>query len=96
MKTTESGGPSGYDAGKTIEGWKRHIIADIHDRDSSPWLRHVFAGGGYAGETLVTVLVGQGDWTIEIIKCSETDVSRKTSRLSLKALSLGSNSHQCN
>ena len=49
-KTTESGGPRGYDAGKKIKGRKRHIItdtqgfligaivhaADIQDRDGAP------------------------------------------------------------
>jgi transposase len=97
VKTTESGGPCGYDAGKKIKGRKRHIItdtngflvgavvhtADIQDRDgapdvlasirrSFPWLRHVFADGGYAGEKLKAALDGQGDWTIEIIKRSDT------------------------
>ena len=77
VKTTESGGPSGYDAGKKIKGRKRHILtdtdgnlvhavihaADIQDRDGAPlvlaeiirrfpWLRHVFADGGYAGNKL--------------------------------------------
>ena len=28
MKTTESGGPKGYDAGKKVKGRKRHIITD--------------------------------------------------------------------
>ena len=50
VKTTESGGVSGYDAGKKIEGRKRHIVtdtlglvlfviihaADIQDRDGAP------------------------------------------------------------
>lgn len=50
VKTTESGGPAGYDAGKKIEGRKRHIVtdslgnlldaivhtADIQDRDGAP------------------------------------------------------------
>lgn len=50
VKTTESGGPRGYDAGKKIQGRKRHIItdteghlvgvqvhaADIQDRDGAP------------------------------------------------------------
>jgi putative transposase len=97
VKTTESGGPSGYDAGKKIKGRKRHILtdtsgllvgaivhtADIQDRDGAPdllasirrnfpWLRHVFADGGYAGEKLEAALVGEGDWTIEIIKRSDT------------------------
>ena len=29
VKTTESGGPRGYDAGKKIKGRKRHIITDV-------------------------------------------------------------------
>lgn len=28
VKTTESGGPNGYDAGKKVKGRKRHIITD--------------------------------------------------------------------
>ena len=77
VKTTEAGGPRGYDAGKKIKGRKRHILtdtngllvaatvheADIQDRDGAvpllasirhpfPWLRHVFADGGYAGAKL--------------------------------------------
>src|SRR6202044_3905278 len=50
VKTTESGGPSGYDAGKKIKGRKRHIVtdtsglplgmivhpADVQDRDGAP------------------------------------------------------------
>ena len=97
VKTTESGGPCGYDAGKKIKGRKRHILtdtggllvaaqvhtADIQDRDgapdllvsirhSFPWLRHIFADGGYAGDKLRDAMAGRGDWTIEIIKRSDT------------------------
>jgi Transposase and inactivated derivatives len=97
VKTTESGGPCGYDAGKKVKGRKRHILtdtcgflvgvvihaADIQDRDGAPavlasirsrwpWLRHVFADGGYAGDKLRDALEGQGDWTLEIIKRSDT------------------------
>jgi hypothetical protein len=74
VKTTESGGPQGFDAGKKIKGRKRRIITDttiwsdfvvheagIQDRDGAPcvlasthsrypWLRHIFADGGYAGD----------------------------------------------
>ena len=28
MKTTEQGGPKGYDAGKKIAGRKRHVVVD--------------------------------------------------------------------
>ena len=97
VKTTESGGPRGYDAGKKVKGRKRHILtdtggllvaaivhtADIQDRDgapdlltsiraSFPWLRHVFADSGYAGEKLAAALDGKGNWTLEIIKRSDT------------------------
>lgn len=96
VKTTESGGPCGYDAGKKVKGRKRHIVtdtcgflifilvhaADIQDRDGAvdvmtairrrfPWLRHIFADGGYAGEKLRDALAGMGRWTIEIIKRSD-------------------------
>jgi transposase len=97
VKTTESGGIRGYDAGKKIKGRKRHIVtdtlglligllvhgADIQDRDgapavlksirhSFPWLRHVFADGAYGGPKLRAALEDIGDWTVEIIKRSDT------------------------
>ena len=81
VKTTESSGVSGYDAGKKVKGRKRHIMTDtlglllfavirsagIQDRDGAPdvfrairrrfpWLRHVFADGGYAGDKLKAAL----------------------------------------
>ena len=57
--------------------------ADIQDRDGAPdvlkairfrfpWLRHVFADGGYAGDKLREALNGHGSWTLEIIKRSDT------------------------
>ena len=97
VKTTESGGPRGYDAGKKIKGRKRHIVTDtggllvavmVHEagiqdrhgapallasiRHSLPWLRHIFADGGYAGKKLRGRLDKIGQWTIEIIKPSDT------------------------
>jgi transposase len=96
VKTTESGGPRGYDAGKKIKGRKRHILTDtegnlvhalihtanIQDRDGAPlllaeiirrfpWLRHLFADGGYAGDKLRDALRRIGKWTLEIIKRSD-------------------------
>jgi putative transposase len=95
-KTTEAGGPRGYDAGKKVKGRKRHIVvdtlghlvhavvhtADIQDRDGAPlvlgeilsrfpWLRHVFADGGYAGAKLEEALRHLGVWTIQIVKRSD-------------------------
>lgn len=97
VKSTESGGIRGYDAGKKINGRKRHAVvdtigllfglvvhaADVQDRDgapavlasirkSCPWLRHIFADGGYAGQKLRGALERIGEWTIEIIKRSDT------------------------
>jgi transposase len=96
VKTTESGGPRGYDAGKKIKGRKRHILtdtiglplgmivhpADVQDRDGAPdllasvrslypWLSHVFADGGYAGDKLKDAIEHLGDLTIEIVKRSD-------------------------
>ena len=53
--------------------------ADIQDRDGAaplltsvrglfPWLRHVFADGGYAGPKLEGELAGNGGWNIEIVR----------------------------
>lgn len=97
VKTTEAGGPRGFDAGKKIKGRKRHIItdtlghligidvhpADIQDRDGAvrvikairslyPWLRHLFADGGYAGPKLAKKLAKLGTWTLEIVKRSDS------------------------
>jgi len=96
VKTTESGGERGYDAGKKIKGRKRHILtdtdgnligvvvhaADIQDRDGAPevlasvralcpWLRHVFADGGYAGDKLEDALIGRGRRSLEIVRRSD-------------------------
>jgi len=93
VKTTESGGIRGFDAGKKIMGRKRHIVvdtlgllvgvvvhaADIQDRDGAPavlesilkrwpWLRHIFADGGYAGPKLRGALQKVGTFTLDIIK----------------------------
>lgn len=96
VKTTECGGPRGFDAGKKIKGRKRHIVtdtegnlvglqvqaADVQDRDGAvdllasirslcPWLRHLFADGGYGGDKLRDAMIPLGEWTIEIIKRSD-------------------------
>jgi transposase len=97
VKTTEAGGPRGFDAGKKVKGRKRHILtdtaghlvaaevhaADIQDRDGAvpllasirslhPWLRHVFADGGYAGDKLADALARLGRWNLEIVRRSRT------------------------
>jgi transposase len=55
--------------------------ADTQDRDGAPlvlasarylypWLRHVFADGGYSGAKLAAALDKIGEWTIDIVKRS--------------------------
>lgn len=119
VKTTESGGPRGYDAGKKIKGRKRHIVtdtdgnlvhavihtADVQDRDAAPrvlaeiirrhpWLWHVFADGGYAGDELRQALCKIGKWTVEIIqRCDhakgfEQTIASATAWLSIASIQL--------
>jgi transposase len=56
--------------------------ADIQDRDGAaplltsvrgllPWLRHIFADGGYAGPKLEAELAGNGCWDLEIVRRSD-------------------------
>ena len=69
-KTTGSGDPRGFDAGKKVKGRKRRIVTDtggllvgaparpanIRDR-----------GGAYAGPKLKAALEGKGRWRIEVV-----------------------------
>ncbi|MHB0823232.1 transposase, partial [Novacetimonas hansenii] len=41
-------------------------------RKHFPWLRHIFADGGYAGNKLRSALASMGKWTVEIIRRSDT------------------------
>ncbi|TWA92051.1 DDE family transposase [Bradyrhizobium stylosanthis] len=52
-----------------MELWRARCLCSIRDR--FPWLRHIFADGGYAGEKLKAVLEKIGRWTVEIIKRSD-------------------------
>ena len=56
--------------------------ADIQDRDGGPlvlknircrfpWLSHIFADGGYAGDQFAGKAAKTGKWSIEIIKRSD-------------------------
>ena len=45
------------------------VLASI--RALYPWLRHVFADGGYAGDKLRDAMADLGRWTIEVIKRSD-------------------------
>ncbi len=67
---------NGLLVGATVHG------ADIQDRDGAPgvlasiratfpWLRHVFADGGYAGKKLKAALARMGKWNIQIVKRSD-------------------------
>ncbi len=57
--------------------------ANIQDRDGAcelirlirhrfPWLRHIFADGAYAGPKLRAAIKEFGEWTIQIVKRSDT------------------------
>ena len=57
--------------------------AGMQDRDGAPavlaairrlypWLRHIFADGGYAGDKLRDALSTMGHWTVQIIRRSDT------------------------
>lgn len=61
----------------------QRYTANIQDRDGAPivlksirnrwpWLRRIFADGGYAGPKLKADLDGHGTWAVEIIKRSDT------------------------
>lgn len=74
--------------------------ADIQDRDGGPlvlkhirgrfpFLCHVFADGGYAGQKFAGALVKTGNWSIEIIKRSDRQ------GLCLAATSLGCGTTTC-
>ncbi len=41
-------------------------------RHAFPWLRHIFADAAYAGPKLRGALEEIGDWTVEIIKRSDS------------------------
>jgi transposase len=45
------------------------VLASI--RRLYPWLRHIFADGGYAGDKLRHALLAFGRWTVQIIKRSD-------------------------
>ena len=62
---------------------RRRRVASIQDRDGAvavlasirrlhPWLRHIFADAGYAGDKLRDALSAPGRWTVQIIKRPDT------------------------
>jgi transposase len=86
IKTTESGGMSGFDAGKKVKGRKRHIItdtqgnllygdvhsADIQDRDGAPL---VIEGACENWPTLACLFAdgGYGGWKLELALLQKMD-----------------------
>ena len=70
VKTTEMGGPRGYDAGKRIKGRKRHILgaklvlAKIVGR--FPRLRLIWTDGAY--QPVVGWAKSFGGWTLELVR----------------------------
>jgi putative transposase len=78
VKTTEVGGPKGFDAGKKVKGRKRHLLVDIlgllvvvlvtaanvQDRDAVP---HLLKEGKGASSRLTNVLV-DGAYTGDVVE----------------------------
>jgi len=71
--------------------------ADIQDKDAAvpllafvrrcyPWLRHVFADGGYDGQKLVGAPRGMGGWTVQIVKRSDASAAKPDNGTVFKAL----------
>jgi transposase len=50
---------------------RRRTCTSPVDPKCFPWLRHVFADGGYAGPKLKKALASIGRWTIEIVRRSD-------------------------
>jgi putative transposase len=83
VKTTEVGGPRGFDAGKKVKGRKRHLLVDIlgllvvvlvtaasvQDRDALP---NVLREGKTASKRLTKVLV-DGSYNGEVVERASAD-----------------------
>jgi putative transposase len=87
VKTTEAGGPKGFDAGKRIKGRKRHILVDVlgllvalvvtvasvQDRDAAPTL---LRSAKAVSPRLENVLV-DGAYTGEVVATAQADTGVK-------------------
>ncbi len=65
VKTTESGGPAGYDAGKKIKGRKRHIAVDV---EGSPIVIEVHAADVQDRDGAPAVILGMLEKAPEVTK----------------------------
>ena len=54
-----------------IQYWDGAVDVTKAIRRRFPWLRHVFADEGYAGQKLRDAIAYLGDWTIQTIKRSD-------------------------
>ena len=87
VKTTEAGGPKGFDAGKKVKGRKRHVLVDVlgllvvvfvtvasvQDRDAVPTL---LRAGKEASDRLVNVLV-DGAYTGDVVQSASSQTGVK-------------------
>jgi putative transposase len=85
VKTTEAGGPKGFDAGKKVKGRKRHILVDVlgllvavtittanvQDRDATPAL---LRAGRAESERLQNVLVDSA-YTGEVVRRASVETA---------------------
>ncbi len=65
VKTTESGGPAGYDGGKKIKGRKRHIAVDV---EGTPIMIKVHAADVQDRDGAPAVIVGMLEKAPEVTK----------------------------
>jgi len=87
VKTTEAGGPKGFDAGKKVKGRKRHVLVDVlgllvvvfvtvasvQDRDA---VRTLLRAGKEASDRLVNVLV-DGAYTGDVVQSASSQTGVK-------------------
>ncbi len=78
VKTTESGGPSGSDAGKQIRGRKRHIAADV---EGSPIVVHVHPADVQGAPDLMVDLLRKARGVSKVFADGGTRGSTRRDRL---------------
>jgi putative transposase len=79
VKTTEAGGPKGFDPGKKIAGRKRHVLVDTLGLSWElallpaggavrllPWLAKVWADSASWVGALLAWIKGHGGWDLEV------------------------------
>jgi len=83
VKTTESGGPSGYDAGKKIKGRKRHILTESRAcwwaRSSTPPISRIAMGRRWSSRPSTSCFPGCATFRLSQAKLRSTTHRRGNS-----------------